>query len=127
VLPIKPALGWEGIKGFTKAVAELMVQSFPDRFVATMTKSKRHGKIFVDYLRNAEGATAIAAYSIRARANAPVATPIAWEELDKDIRQGHFNVRNVPQRLAKMKNDPWADFFDVKQSITKAMLKKVGG
>jgi len=126
VLPIRPALGWDEIKSFTKAVAELMVKSFPDRYVATVTKAKRHGKIFVDYLRNGEGATAVAAYSLRARANAPVATPIGWDELERDIRRDYFNIRNVPERLKKMKKDPWADFFDVKQSVTKAMMKKVG-
>ena len=126
VLPVKPALAWDEVKAFTKAVAELMVQSFPERFVATVTKAKRHGKIFVDYLRNAEGATAIAPYSLRARANAPVATPIAWDELAQDVRRDHFNLRNVPERLKTMKRDPWAAFFDVKQAITKAMMKKVG-
>ena len=103
-----------------------MVQSFPELVVATMTKAKRHGKIFVDYLRNSECATAIAPYSLRARANAPVAMPIAWEELQEDIRRDHFNLRNVPKRLKSMKRDPWADYFDVKQSITKALMKKVG-
>ena len=126
VVPIKPALGWVDIKNFTKAIAELMVKSFPDRFVATVTKAKRHGKIFVDYLRNGEGATAVGPYSLRARANAPVATPIGWEELGKDIRRDYFNVRNVLERLAKLKKDPWADFFEVKQSVTKALMKKVG-
>jgi bifunctional non-homologous end joining protein LigD len=125
VVPIKPTFGWDEIKNFTKAIAELMVRSFPDRFVATVTKSKRNGKIFVDYLRNAEGATAVAAYSLRARANAPVATPIAWEELSTDVRRDHFNVKNVVARLENTK-DPWVGFFDVRQSITKTMMKKVG-
>ena len=111
VVPIRPALGWDDIKSFTKAVAELMVKSFPDRFVATVTKSKRHGKIFVDYLRNAEGATAVAAYSLRARANAPVATPIAWDELSQDVRRDHFNVKNVPQRLEKDEERPVGGFL----------------
>jgi bifunctional non-homologous end joining protein LigD len=126
VLPIKPAFGWDETKQFTKSIAELLVRSFPDRFTSTVSKSKRTGKIFIDYLRNADGATAIAAYSLRARRNAPVATPIAWEELATEVRQDHFNIRNVPERLKTMKKDPWADFFDVKQSITKAMMKKVG-
>ena len=126
VLPIRPALGWDDIKGFTKAVAELMVKSFPDRYVATVTKAKRHGKTFIDYLRNGEGATAVAAYSLRARANAPVAMPIGWDELKKDVRRDYFNVRNAMQRLEKLKKDPWADFFEVKQSVTRAMMKKVG-
>ncbi|HUP94495.1 MAG TPA: DNA ligase D [Burkholderiales bacterium] len=126
VVPIKPALGWVDIKNFTKAIAELMVKSFPDRFVSTVTKAKRHGKIFVDYLRNGEGATAVGPYSLRARGNAPVATPVGWEELEKDLRRDYFNVRNVLDRLAKLKKDPWAEFFEVKQSVTKAMMKKVG-
>jgi bifunctional non-homologous end joining protein LigD len=126
VLPIRPTLGWEKIKRFTKAVAELMVRSFPDRYVATVAKAKRHGKIFVDYLRNSEGATAVAAYSLRARANAPVATPIAWNELEEDIRRDHFNVRNVTERLTTVRKDPWADFFEVDQAITTPMMKKVG-
>lgn len=125
VVPIKPSLGWDEIKNFTKAIAELMVRSFPDRFIATVSKSKRAGKIFVDYLRNAEGATAVAAYSLRARRNAPVATPIAWEELNTDVRRDYFNVKNLPDRLKEIE-DPWAGFFDVKQSVTKAMMKKVG-
>jgi bifunctional non-homologous end joining protein LigD len=126
VLPIRPTLGWDEIKSFTKAIAELMVRSFPDRYVATVSKAKRHGKIFVDYLRNGEGATAVAAYSSRARAHAPVATPIGWKELDEDIRREHFNVRNVPARLDSMKKDPWAEFFQVDQAVTKGMMKKVG-
>jgi bifunctional non-homologous end joining protein LigD len=126
VVPIKPTLTWDEVKQFTKSVADVMVKSFPDRYISTMSKAKRSGKIFIDYLRNGEGATAIAAYSLRARENAPVATPIAWEELATDVRRDHFNVKNLPQRLAKMKKDPWADFFEVRQSITKAMMKKVG-
>jgi bifunctional non-homologous end joining protein LigD len=126
VVPIKPSFGWAEIKQFTKSIAELLVHSFPDRFTSTVSKAKRSGKIFIDYLRNADGATAISAYSLRARENAPVATPIAWDELGNDIRRDHFNVKNVPERLRRMKNDPWGDFFDLKQSITKAMMKKVG-
>ena len=126
VIPIKPGFGWDEIKNFTKAIAELLVRSFPERFVATVTKSKRSGKIFVDYLRNAEGSTAVSAYSLRARAHAPVATPIAWDELTQDVRRDHFNVKNVPQRLQSLKKDPWSGFFDIRQAITKAMMKKVG-
>jgi bifunctional non-homologous end joining protein LigD len=126
VVPIKPAFGWDETKQFTKSIAELLVRSFPERFTSTISKSKRSGKIFIDYLRNADGATAVAAYSLRARRNAPVATPIAWEELATEVRHDYFNLKNVSDRLKKMKKDPWADFFDVKQSITKAMMKKVG-
>jgi bifunctional non-homologous end joining protein LigD len=90
-----------------------------------MSKATRRGKIFVDYLRNDEGSTAIAAYSTRARAGAPVATPVAWNELSKDIRFDYFNVRNLPARLKRLKMDPWADFFDT-AAPTKPMMKKIG-
>ena len=119
-------LDWEVAKGFTRAIAESLVSTFPDRFTAVMSKSKRKGKIFVDYLRNGEGATAIAAYSLRARAKAPVSTPIAWSELDSDVRFDHFNLSTVLARLKAMKKDPWADFFSTRQSVTKAMFARVG-
>ena len=126
VIPIEPTLRWDAIKAFSKAIADLLTRTFPDRFTAKMSKASRTGKIFVDYLRNGEGSTAIAPYSIRARAHAPVATPIAWSELSKDVRFDHFNVGNVPARLKRMKKDPWAEFLKIKQSVTKAMMKKVG-
>src|SRR2546421_5269 len=110
VLPIRATLDWDQAKGFAKAVADLMARTFPDRFLAVMSKSRRKGKIFIDYLRNASGATAIAPYSLRARTNAPVATPIGWDELSKDVRFDHFNLRTVPTRLSALKSDPWADF-----------------
>lgn len=125
VVPIRPTLDWDTAKGFTRAIAEHLALAFPGRFTANLAKAKRDGKIFIDYLRNAEGATAVAAYSIRARANAPVAAPIGWEELAKDVRFDYFNVRNVPARLQK-KRDPWEGFFQVRQTVTARMLKTVG-
>ena len=103
-----------------------MVRTFADRFTATVSKARRKGKIFIDYLRNAEGATAIAPYAVRARANAPVSMPIAWEELAKDVRFDYFNVRNAESRLAGQKRDPWRDYGTTKQAITKAHGKRVG-
>jgi bifunctional non-homologous end joining protein LigD len=126
VLPIRPTLDWDAIKSFTKAVAELLVRTFPDRFVATAAKRSRGGKIFVDWLRNAEGATAVAPYSLRAKANAPVAMPIGWDEIARDVRFDHFNAKNVPSLLAKRTRDPWREFFDTRQTITAAMIRRVG-
>jgi len=125
VVPIRPTLDWAQAKGFTKAVADLLVETFPDRFIATLSKAQRKGKIFIDYLRNAEGATAIAPYAVRARAKAPVSTPIGWKELDADVRFDHFNVRNVPERLRGLRQDPWASIGDVRQTVTRAMFKRV--
>ncbi len=126
VVPIRPTIEWEVAKGFAKAVADMLVSTFPDRFTATLSKTQRKGKIFIDYLRNGQGATAVAPYSVRAREHAPVATPIAWEELAQDVRFGYFNVGNVPARLGRLKRDPWAAFFEVRQSIAKPMMKRIG-
>jgi bifunctional non-homologous end joining protein LigD len=126
VVPIRPVTPWEEVKGFTKAVAEFLERTFPDRFTSNLLKISRRGKIFIDYLRNAEGATAVAAYSLRAKANAPVSTPIAWAELSKDVRFDRFNVGNVPQRMAKIKDDPWKEIAESAGTLDKAMMKKVG-
>jgi len=124
VLPIRATLTWDDAKAFTKSVADFLVRTFPDRFTATLSKERRKGKIFIDFLRNAEGATAIAPYAVRARKNAPVAMPIFWEELERDLRFDHFNVRNAQERLATQKRDPWREFSDTKQTITAAMRKR---
>ena len=81
----------------------------PGRYVATITKAKRAGRILVDYLRNGRNNTAVAPYSARARAGAPVSMPLDWEELGPDIVPAGFTVRNAAERLATVA-DPWADF-----------------
>ena len=127
VLPIRTTLDWAQAKGWTHAVADFMVSTFPDRFTATISKAKRTGKVLIDYLRNSEGATAIAPYAVRARANAPVSMPIAWDEIEgDDVRFDRFNLRNAEERLSKQKRDPWRDFLTTKQTITKAHGKRVG-
>ena len=102
------------------------MRTFPDRFTAKLAKSTRTGRIFVDYLRNAEGATAVAPYSARAKARAPVAMPIDWADLAGDLRFDHFNINNVPVLLKKRKHDPWDRISRVRQTLTDAMLQHVG-
>ena len=128
VVPIRPTIDWDTAKRFTRAVPEMMVQAFPDRFVATVSKARRKGRIFIDYLRNAEGSTAIAPYALRARAHAPVAMPITWDELAAgvDLRFEHFNIGNVPQRIAAQRIDPWQGLADAATTLTVAMRKRVG-
>jgi len=126
VVPVRATLDWDEAKDFTRAIADFLVRTFPDRFIATASKHRRKGRIFIDYLRNAAGATAIAPYALRARANAPVSTPITWDELAAgDLRFDRFNVRNIPERLSRMRKDPWASFDATKQTVTRAMIKRV--
>ncbi|PZQ96128.1 MAG: DNA ligase D [Cereibacter sphaeroides] len=110
VSPLTPKADWASVKLFTKSMAEAMAGDSPDAFVATITKSKRRGKILVDYLRNQRGATAAAAYSTRARPGAAVSAPLAWEELAPGIGPAYFTVENMPTRLASLSVDPWQDF-----------------
>ena len=93
----------------TKEMAKSMAADAPERYVATVSKAKRSGKILVDYLRNGRNNTAIAPYATRARAGAPVSMPLAWEELGPEIGPAHFTVANAPSRLANSA-DPWAGF-----------------
>jgi bifunctional non-homologous end joining protein LigD len=124
VVPIVPKQDWEFAKDFSKSVAERMVQIAPDQYIATMSKARRAGKIFIDYLRNARTATAVCAYSPRARSGAPVSMPVDWRELTEDVRT-NFTVRNVPEHLAHRAQDPWADYEGVRVSLSKAMLRRL--
>jgi bifunctional non-homologous end joining protein LigD len=110
VTPLRPNADWPAVKAFTKAIADKMASDSPDRFVSTIAKAKRRGKILIDYLRNQRGATAVAAYSTRARPGAAVSMPLSWEELSPGLGPAYFTVINAPSRLASLKSDPWVDF-----------------
>ena len=117
VVPIAPRVDWDAAKAFTQGVAEAMSRAHPDRYVASMSKRARRGRIFIDWVRNGRGATAVAAYSTRARPQAPVSTPLAWDELSEGLRSDHFTVGNLRERLDFLKRDPWDGFFKLRQRI----------
>lgn len=125
VVPIEPRCHWDEVKSFARALAIELARAEPSVFTATIRKAKRTGRVFIDYLRNADGATAVAAYSVRARAGLPVSMPIAWTALREDVRGTHFNIRNVPGFLARRRSDPWAGYASVRQRITAAQRKAV--
>jgi bifunctional non-homologous end joining protein LigD len=117
VVPVEPSTGWDKAKAFTQSFAEGMARERPDRYVAILSKRARRGRIFVDYLRNGRGATAVAAYSTRALPQASVSTPLDWDELSQGLRSDHFTVANVRHRLGFLRRDPWHDFFKLRQRI----------
>jgi bifunctional non-homologous end joining protein LigD len=117
VVPLTPKANWDEVKSFAQAIAEALAQEQPHRFTATMAKVARTGRIYLDYLRNGRGATAIAAYSTRSRPSAPVSTPLAWDELSPSIRPNHFTVSNLPTRLRHLTGDPWAEIGRVQQVL----------
>jgi bifunctional non-homologous end joining protein LigD len=125
VVPIQRRMDWDNAKAFCRAVADFMVAAAPDRYIAKMSKAARKGKVFVDYLRNDRGATAIAPYSTRNRPGAPVSAPLSWEELSPTIASDHFNIHNLVTRLSKLKKDPWAGMGATKQTITASMLRRL--
>jgi bifunctional non-homologous end joining protein LigD len=126
VVPFRPAHGWDVVKAFARALAEDFARRAPEAFTATASKAARRGRIYIDYLRNGEGATTVVPYSARARAGLPVALPLAWEDVRR-VHPGDFTVRTVPDLLARRKRDPWADLRASKQRLPAAlgeMLKK---
>jgi bifunctional non-homologous end joining protein LigD len=126
VAPIEPQGGWDEVKAFSKALAEHLARVLPDRFTANMAKNKRAGRIYADYLRNGEGATAVAAYSTRARPGAPVSTPLAWDELSAQLNPADFTLITVPARLAGLREDPWQDYEAHALKITPQMRRALG-
>lgn len=123
VVPIAPKAGWQEAKAYTAGVASAMAKDEPGRYTDTLAKRARTGRIFVDYLRNGRGATAVAAYSTRARPGAPVATPLSWEELGPEIAPNHFTVENLPTRLAHLARDPWGGMGALKQTLPKGKVR----
>jgi bifunctional non-homologous end joining protein LigD len=106
--PLKPHADWAAVKDFAHKLARSMVADSPAKYLAMASKEARRGRIFVDYLRNGRGATAVAAYSTRARTDATVSTPLAWDELGPEMRSGRFTVGNLLNRLTHVP-DPWKD------------------
>ena len=99
VVPIAPRYPWPQARAFCEAFADTLATQSPDRYVATMSKAKREGRIFVDWLRNGRGATAIASWSLRARAGATVAMPVTWEELARVRTPDKYTLRNALERV----------------------------
>jgi bifunctional non-homologous end joining protein LigD len=126
VLPVDGA-DWDTTKTFAQAIALAMAADKPERYVAKMTKSLRTGKIFIDYLRNSLEQTAVAAYSTRARAGAPVSVPVTWDELGRTKSGNQYTVLNLGKRLGSLKQDPWQEMGRIKQKLPDAeTLRKRG-
>lgn len=98
VVPVEPKAGWDEAKAFSKGLASEMAKNAPDRYVATVSKKSRNGRIYIDYLRNQRGATAVATFSTRARAGAPVSVPVGWDELPSLGSGSRFDIATLPGR-----------------------------
>ncbi len=117
VLPLDRSLSWADTEMFAAGFARGLARQAPDRFVATMSKRLRRGRIFIDWLRNKKTATAILPWSLRARPGAPTATPVSWKSFSKLDRANAFNIHSA-LRVA----DEWEDFFQTRQTIPSGAL-----
>lgn len=126
MVPIVRRQSWTEVRDFSRAFVDHIVSLEPRLFTASMSKSQRGGKIFIDYVRNTRGATAIAAYGTRARPGAPVSVPLFWEEAESAQERPEFTVRNLAARLEALSSDPWADLPLKRQSITGKMRSQLG-
>jgi bifunctional non-homologous end joining protein LigD len=122
VVPLVPKDDWEVVKAFSGAVATAMAQRAPRSYVATMSKAARKGKIFVDWFRNGQGATAVLPYSARVRPGAPVAMPVGWKDLGK-IHPMDFTVKSAPGLVHKRRRDPWEDLLATEQTLPRDLVK----
>lgn len=123
-VPLEPKHSWEQLKAFAHALARELTAREPKLYVTQMAKKIREGKIFLDYLRNAEGQTAVAPYSLRAKEKSSVAMPVEWEQLDELKSANQFTLPRALEEIRKRKRDPWEGFSKVKQKIE--MLKNAG-
>jgi bifunctional non-homologous end joining protein LigD len=118
VVPLRPEAGWDALRALGEGIGAEMTRRAPERYTINPLKAARRNRVFIDYLRNIRGATAVAAYSPRAKPGAPVSMPLTWAELSAKTDAAAFTVATAPKRLAALRKDPWADFFSVDQAIT---------
>jgi bifunctional non-homologous end joining protein LigD len=117
VVPIERRHEWPDVKRFARSLAEAIAADAPTRYLTRISIAERRGRIFIDYLRNDPTSTAVAPYSTRSRVNAPVATPVSWEEVAPGLDPARFTIRTVPERLRGLNADPWADIDRIRQRL----------
>ncbi|HEU4589681.1 MAG TPA: DNA ligase D [Steroidobacteraceae bacterium] len=126
VVPLtRPLPDWQTARDFAFSITRFMERVAPTMFTSKTGERNRKQKVFVDYLRNGFGATAVAAFSPRWRPGVGVSTPVSWEEIDEDVRGTHFNIHNVPDRVAKQRKDPWAGYWKAKQALSRSVIREM--
>jgi bifunctional non-homologous end joining protein LigD len=121
----KKAVAWPVAKNFAHLICAQMAHDSPTRYLDNMSKAKRSGRIFLDYLRNDRTATAVAVLSPRARDGATVSMPVEWREVKKGLDSNAFTVRTAPQLLGKLK--PWKDYANGARSLADAIKRATRG
>ncbi len=120
VVPLKGTMSYDVVRPFARSLAQQLVQQDPEHLTVDVSKKKRGKKIFIDYLRNSFSATGVAPYAVRARNHAPIATPLAWDELS-DLRSSDmYTMKTIFKRLEKH-GDPWHDIDKHARTLTYAL------
>ncbi|MEH6789721.1 DNA ligase D [Parasphingorhabdus sp.] len=117
VVPLEPEAEWPEVKDFARRFSTALAQTEPDRFTATMSKDKRKGKIFIDWLRNQRGATSVVPYSARAREGAPVAAPVSWDKLGEFDKGGYFTIADAATLIERSNQKDLRQWGKVKQKL----------
>lgn len=126
VTPIACTVGWGEARAATKAIADSVAADEPLLYTTNPLKDRRQGRIFIDYIRNTRGATAVCAYSTRARDRAPVSVPVRWDELEAGVRSDGYTISSVPRRLRALGSDPWAGYEDARATVSDALRSGSG-
>jgi bifunctional non-homologous end joining protein LigD len=122
VAPLAGRIAWPDLKQFARALAEHLAQEEPDRYTAKMAKAARTGRVFIDYLRNDRGSTAVAPFSPRAKGGAPISLPIEWDDLASLTSAAQFTIPAMVGLRAKQaanRREAWRGFFQLKQKLPK--------
>lgn len=117
IVPLKPQADWMVVKTFAHDFAKAMEQSDPQRYTATLSKSARKGRIFIDYLRNARGSTTVAPYSTRAKPNATVSVPVTWDQVEAGVGPAEFTVGSKALASVLDAPNPWADYDALRRAL----------
>jgi bifunctional non-homologous end joining protein LigD len=122
VVPLTPRADWAECLAFAHTLAQALARRHPETFTTQFARRGRHDKILVDYLRNNRTNTSVAAFSTRAKPEAPVSLPIAWTELTPSRPPDRWTIRTVPPRLARLGADPWKAYWSTRQTIGRRAL-----
>lgn len=126
VVPLTPSADWASVKAVARALCESLAKDEPRRLTTQSSKARRRGRVFLDFLRNDRGATAVASYSLRARPDAPVAVPIRWAELNAALRGDRYRADNLFRRLGALEDDPWQGFEAARRPLDRERWRRAG-
>jgi bifunctional non-homologous end joining protein LigD len=123
VVPLLPSADWSECLAVARGIADTIVSHDPARYTTRFAKAGRERKILIDYLRNNRTNTSVAAYSMRAKPNAPVSMPLTWAALNARVTPDAFTVETVPARLQRQRRDAWADYWTSRQRLTRTITR----